>query len=61
MLLWNIAYPNEKAAVVALETVRKFLEKNDTYKKVRNWELFTNYSHALSGKWIPSCEESMSH
>nr|XP_022332441.1 O-acetyl-ADP-ribose deacetylase MACROD2-like isoform X2 [Crassostrea virginica] len=28
------AYPNEKAAVVALETVRKFLEKNDTYKKI---------------------------
>lgn len=29
-----VGYPSEKAALVALKTVRDFLEKDDTYKKV---------------------------
>lgn len=29
-----VGYPSEKAALVALKTVRDFLEKDDTYKNV---------------------------
>lgn len=29
-----VGYPSERAALVALKTVRDFLEKDDTYKKV---------------------------